>query len=136
VTFFDPADVVWPAVLQCAGQARLFLVETEDEWVLDPAFHSRTYGPDDRLIDSAGAQYRPTSSAGARADLEYFGIICAPAEFQEIAERHLEAVGAPPEWLAPHLEGIPESAWVRAAIRYLTRFEGDGGDDASAEEEE
>jgi hypothetical protein len=129
-------QVLWPAVLRCARKDVLVLVETEDEWHLDPALHSRAYAPEDRLIDSSGTQYRPYTSVDERADLAATGEICTAAQFQEIAERHLASVGAPPEWLAPHLDGIPEAHRIRAAIRYLARFESDGGDEAAAEEEE
>jgi hypothetical protein len=123
---FDEADVAWPAVLVYGGEPELLVIRDHDEWQLDPELHVQPYDGGDRLIDSAGREYRfdyvGTPGVG-RATLLPTGARLEPAQFQEVAARHVEACGAPAEWLAAHLDGIPAAEQIRAAIGYVQRID-------------
>jgi protein structure with unknown function len=127
-------------VLKYAAEDGLVIVDDLSEWNLDPDLYSRPYTAEDRLIDSAGVEYRvlfdeATSTAHAR--LQPTGKTYPADEFQDLAARHLRTIGAPDEWLAAHLSDIPDSHRVRVALQYLTRL-GDakgGGDDGEEEGE-
>lgn len=115
----------WPMLLQCAGEAELGVVRDQDEWDLDPDHHARPYPPQDRLIDSAGVEYRLefTGSPGrGRNAILPTGRRYSPSEVESIAERHIARVGAQPEWLAGHLSDIADSQRIRATILYLSKL--------------
>lgn len=115
----------WPMVLQYAGEAELRVVRDQDEWEIDPDLHARPYQPEDRLIDSAGVEYRLafTGSPGrGRNAILPTGRRYRPSELESIAERHIARVGAQPEWLAGHLSDIADSQRIRATILYLSKL--------------
>jgi hypothetical protein len=132
------ARVAWPAVLKCAGEDGLVVVDSLSEWNLDPDLHARTYHADDRLIDSGGAEYTFVYSeepGGGHAAIESTEKTYTPAEFRVMAARHLTTMGAPEEWLTAHLQDIPEKHQVRVTVQYLARL-GDAQSDDAAEDEE
>jgi hypothetical protein len=134
----DP-DVEWPAVLIYAGEDELLVIGDGDEWLLDPALHVQPYDDRDRLVDSNGVEYRfgyEGAAGEGRASLAATGVRLTPAEFQEIAARHVTASGAPGEWLAAHLQDIPDSQKIRSAIRYVERVDADHTGDGLEEDEE
>ncbi len=128
----------WPMLLQCAGEAELSVVRDQDEWDLDPAHHARAYSPEDRLIDSAGVEYRLLFSGspdrGRNAVLPT-GRRLSPSEVETIAVRHMVGVGAQAEWLAGHLRDIAESQKIRAIVLYLSKLAAADASDAAEDEE-
>jgi hypothetical protein len=129
-------NVAWPAVLKYASKDVLLVVDTLDEWMLDPELHAHVYKPEDRLIDSNGTEYR------LGIGIEPTGVQVTAHEFEEMAAHHLVAVGAPPEWLTAHLHDMPESQHIRAGVLYIARLArrqaseggGDGADEPEASE--
>jgi hypothetical protein len=112
-------------LLQFAGEAELRVVRDQDEWELDPDLHARTYEAEDRLIDSAGVEYRLvfTGSPGrGRNSIVPTRRRYSHGEVESIAERHIKSVGAQPEWLAGHLRDIADSQRIRASILYLSKL--------------
>jgi hypothetical protein len=125
-------------VLKYAAEDGLVIVDSLSEWNLDPDLYGRTYHADDRLIDSAGAEYELVYSEGAasaHAAIEATGKTYTAAEFRALATRHLKRIGAPEEWLDAHLQDIPESHQMRVTLQYLARLGDAEPDDASEEEE-
>jgi protein structure with unknown function len=115
----------WPALVRYAGRAELRVVRDQDEWELDPGLHARPFGAEDRLIDSAGLEYGLVfggCSGSARNSIQPTGRRHSSSEVQSIAERHIESVGAQPEWLAGHLRDIADSHKIRATILYLAKL--------------
>jgi protein structure with unknown function len=108
-------------LLQFAGKAELRIVRTRDEWEIDPDLHARRYQPADRLIDSEGVEYR-LALEGSRNEIVATGRRYSPGEFAPIAEKHIRAAGAQPEWLSGHLRGIADSHKIRATILYLSKL--------------
>jgi len=128
----------WPMLLQCAAEAELRVVRDQDEWELDPDLHARKYRPEDRLIDSAGVEYRlelSVSPGRGRNAITPTGRRFGPAEVQSIAERHIAGVGAQPEWLAGHLRDIAEGLRIRATILYLSKLAAADASEAAEEDE-
>jgi hypothetical protein len=112
-------------LLQCAGDAELGIVRTRDEWEIDPDLHARRYQADDRLIDSAGVEYRLEFRSGAgrgRNEIVPTGRRYQPEEVASLAMRHIESLGARPEWLSSHLSEIGGSQRIWAIILYLAKL--------------
>ncbi len=108
-------------LLQYAGKAELRVVRTRDEWEIDPDLHARRYKPADRLIDSEGVEYS-LALEGSRNEIVATGRRYRPEEFASIAETHIRAAGAQPEWLSAHLSGIADGHKIRASILYLAKL--------------
>lgn len=127
----------WPMLLQYAGEAELEVVRDQDEWALDPDHHARPYQPEDRLIDSAGVEYRleftRSSGRGQNAILPT-GRRYSSKEVESIAERHVVSAGAKPEWLAGHLRDIVDSQRIRATILYLAKLSAEDVSEASEDD--
>jgi hypothetical protein len=134
------ARVTWPAVLKYAAADGLVVVDSLSAWDVDPDMYARPYQPEDRLIDSAGLEYRlgfAGEPGSGHATVEPTGRTYSAGEFRTVAVRHLRAIGAPEEWLAAHLEDIPEAHQVRTTVQYIARLgDAKGDDEAEAEEEE
>jgi hypothetical protein len=132
------ARVAWPAVLKYAAEDGLVIVDSLSEWNLDPDLYARPFADADRLIDSAGVEYRLVFEGApgvGHAQIEPTGKTYPAAEFREVATRHLKTIGAPGEWLAAHLQDIPDGHQVRVTVQYLARL-GDAERDDETEEEE
>lgn len=115
----------WPMLLQCAGVAELGIVRTQDEWEIDPDLYARRYQADDRLIDSAGVEYRlefRSAPGRGRNEIVATGRRYDSGEVVSLAVRHIESVGAQPEWLSGHLRDIADSQRIRAIILYLAKL--------------
>jgi hypothetical protein len=128
----------WPLILQCAGEADLRVVRLQDEWEIDPELHARRYQPEDRLIDSAGVEYRLVFSGSpgqGRNSILPTGRRYSPSEVESLAGRHIAGMGAQPEWLAGHLLEIAESHRIRAIILYLHKLAAADIAEASEDEE-
>jgi hypothetical protein len=125
-------------LLRYSGEPELEVVRDQDEWALDPAHHARPYQPEDRLIDSAGVEYRLefTGSPGrGKNALLPTGRRYSPKEVEAIAERHIVNAGAQPEWLAGHLQDIAESHKIRATILYLAKLAAADASEAAEDDE-
>lgn len=131
--------VAWPAVLRYAGQPALAVVSSQDEWDLDPDLHSWPYQEEDRLVDSNGAEFRIVFMDIAVPGgwvVEATGKTYGVAEFQDVVEQHLAAVGTPEEWLSEYLRDFQEGQRIRAALQYIARISKSDSLDAADEEEE
>jgi hypothetical protein len=129
----------WPMLLHSADESELEVVRDHDEWALDPAHHARPYPPEDRLIDSAGVEYRlefSRSSGRGQNAIHPTGRRYNPKEVESIAERHIVSAGARPEWLAAHLRDIAESQKTRAIILYLAKLAAAADDSEGPEDDE
>jgi protein structure with unknown function len=118
--------VSWPVLVQYADGSDLVVVNDRDHWELDPELSSRPYAPEDRLIDSGGAEYRLVfESAGSRrrTAIEPTGRRLAPGDVRSIVERHIASLGAEPEWLAAYLADVAKGLEIRATILYLSKLE-------------
>ena len=124
----------WPMLLLYAGEAEVGVVRDQDEWELDPELHARRYQPEDRLIDSAGVEYRPEFTQGRNAIVPT-GRRYGPKEVESIAERHIAGAGAQPEWLGAHLRDVAESQRIRASILYLSKLAAAGVSEAAEDDE-
>ncbi len=128
----------WPMLLLYAGEAEVRVVRDQDEWELDPELHARTYQAEDRLIDSAGVEYRLvfTGSQGrGRNELVPTGRLYSHGEVESIAERHIAGAGAQPEWLGAHLRDIPDNQRIRGTIFYLSKLAAADVSEASEDDE-
>ena len=125
----------WPMLLQYAGEAELRVVRDQDEWDLDPELRRRPFRPEDRLIDSAGVEYRASFAEG-RNRIVATGRRCTPEEVQSIANRHIAELGAEPEWLASHLREIAAGLKIKATLLYLSKLAAaaDASSDTSEDE--
>jgi hypothetical protein len=132
------ARLEWPILVQTAGEAELGVVRDQDMWEIDPALHAKQYQPEDRLIDSAGVEYRlvfkGTPGRGRNALLAT-GRRYSSGEVASIVERHIVSVGAKPEWLAGHLRGIADGQRIRAIILYLSKLAAADVEDGVEDEE-
>jgi protein structure with unknown function len=124
----------WPMLLRYAGETELRVIRTQDEWQIDPELHARRYGPEDRLIDSEGVEYRLLPN-GSRNEMVATGRRYSADEFIALAATHIRAAGAEPEWLAGHLRGIAEAHKIRATILYLSKLAAADVAEGSDEEE-
>jgi len=117
--------LAWPMLLLYAGEAEVGVVRDQDEWELDPELHARTYQAEDRLIDSAGVEYRLVFAGSpdrGRNAIVPTGRHYSHGEVESIAERHIAGAGAQPEWLGAHLRDVAESQRIRASILYLSKL--------------
>lgn len=124
----------WPMLLQYAGLAELRVVRDQDEWDLDPDLRGRPFRPEDRLIDSAGVEYRASFTEG-RNRIVATGRRCTPEEVQSIANRHIAELGAEPEWLASHLREIAAGLKIKATLLYLSKLAAADASSDTAEDE-
>jgi protein structure with unknown function len=115
----------WPTLVQYASDPELRVVRDQDEWELDPELRARPFQPEDRLIDSAGREYRLVFTGPPRRgrnSIQATGHRHSPDEMQTIAEFYVASLGAQPEWLAAHLRDIPDGHRIRATILYLAKL--------------
>jgi hypothetical protein len=118
--------LAWPAIVQYGDGSDLVVVNDGDHWALDPELSAHAYDSEDRLIDSAGAEYRlpfeKTEERG-RTFLQPTGRRLDARDVQAVVERHISSMGAQPDWLAAYLADVAEELKIRATILYLSKLE-------------
>ncbi len=129
--------VRWPVLLRHPAEPELAVISDQAEWSLDPDLHAWPHHPESRLIDSDGWEYMLVfAGTPGRGDttLSPTGHRWTLEAVVGLAEAHLRAVGAPPEWLSSHLAELPSAVRIRATILYLSRLDSDQAAHSTEEE--
>jgi hypothetical protein len=121
-------------LLLSAGDTEIRVVRDRDAWDIDPEFHARRYGPEDRFIDSSGAEYRTTFQRG-RSAIVPTGRRFSAKEVEDMAVRRVVDAGGAREWLEARLAEVAENQRIRAAILYLSKLAAPDVSESAEDEE-
>lgn len=81
--------ILWPAIIQYAGQAELAYIHDQAQWDADQHLHAFNYQAADRLIDSSGKAYSLTSRLHGRAAPEFNGANVSLDEAIQLIRAHV-----------------------------------------------
>lgn len=84
----------WPAIIKYEAGDEVIYISDEDEWNNDALLSGFSYGDGDTLIDANGAVYDlPYDTATKKTLIKDSSRKVELAEFSEIVQSHLKAVG-------------------------------------------
>jgi len=84
----------WPAIIKYEAGDEVIYISDEDEWNNDALLSGFSYGDGDTLIDASGAIYDlPYDTTTKKTLIKDSSRKMELAEFSEVVQSHLKAVG-------------------------------------------
>jgi len=103
----------WPAIIKYEAGDEVIYISDEDEWNNDALLSGFSYGDGDTLIDATGAVHElPYDTGKKKTQIKDASRKMELAEFSEVVQSHLKAVGqtaVAPKTFAEGLELVEKS---------------------------
>lgn len=87
-------SITWPAVIQYAGDAELFYIESEQAWSNDPGTRMHRFRNHDRLIDAAGRVFTLPGRHNGLTSPAATSETCELTEIVGMVRAHFAQMGA------------------------------------------